>query len=102
MCLVQAQIKGWKINRHAVASRLVAQASRVSGYWVVYVDGRRAAVSRLAGQAVLRRLAPGRHTIRLELLRENGRPVAPRALSAPVRVTIATRTTAGRGADGGA
>ncbi|HKI91868.1 MAG TPA: hypothetical protein VJ986_06180, partial [Gaiellaceae bacterium] len=83
-------------NRHAVAAKRVKIASRVSGYWVVYVDGRRAAVSRLAGRAVLRRLAPGRHTVRLELLRESGRHLAPRALSAPARVTIPTRVTANR------
>ena len=93
--VVWAQIKGWKINRHALAAAQVGRASRASGYWAVTVDGKRAAVSRLARKAVLRRLAPGRHTIRLELLREDGGRIAPRARSAPVRIAIPKRTTAG-------
>lgn len=93
---VQAKIMGWTINRHAVATAKVGATSRVSGYWIVTVDGKRAAVSRLAGTAVLRQLAPGPHTIRLELLREDGSRIAPRARSAPVRITIAKRTAAGR------
>ena len=93
--VVWAQIKGWKINRHALAVARVERASRVSGYWAVIVDGKRTAVSRLARKAVLRRLAPGRHTIRLELLREDGSRIAPRARSAPVRIGIPKRTSAG-------
>ena len=86
---LKVRVSGWKIN-----ARHPAHPGAKSGYWVVYVDGRRNAVLRRATVGLTKKLAPGRHTIRLELMRENGKRLSPRALSARAKVTVTKRSVA--------
>ncbi|HVA31373.1 MAG TPA: PIG-L family deacetylase [Gaiellaceae bacterium] len=83
---VRVKIAGWTVN-----TKQVKNARATSGYWVIYVDGKRNAVSRRPGSGVTGKLAPGRHTLRVELVRENGRLVSPRVLSRPVVVRVPAR-----------
>lgn len=80
---VRVRITGWRVN-----AKPRANAPTASGYWVVSVDGKAKAASRHAGYAVLK-VKAGKHALRAELVKENGKRLAPRVRSQSVRVTVA-------------
>jgi uncharacterized repeat protein (TIGR01451 family) len=84
---LKVAIKGWTIN-----TKQVKKVGSAAGYWVIYVDGKRNAISRLATTGVTTKLARGAHRLRVELVRENGTLVSPRALSQVVVVRVPKRT----------
>jgi hypothetical protein len=84
---VTVAVTGWTVN-----PRQAKGASEASGYWVIEVDGKRNAISRLATTGVTTKLAPGQHRIRVELVRENGKPMSPPAVSKVVVVRVPKRT----------
>jgi LmbE family N-acetylglucosaminyl deacetylase len=85
---VVVRIAGWAVNAKSVKN---ADATAAAGYWVISVDGKRNAISRSATSGTTKPLAPGRHTIRVELVHENGKVASPRVLSKPVVVTVKKR-----------
>jgi hypothetical protein len=89
---LKVAIKGWTLAKQAKG------AAGSSGYWVIYVDGKRNAISRLATTGTTTKLAAGQHRIRVELVGGNGKPLRPPALSNMVVVHVpAIKPTKKRG-----
>ncbi|MGZ6563405.1 MAG: hypothetical protein ACXVH1_28180, partial [Solirubrobacteraceae bacterium] len=80
---LKVAIKGW-----SVGLRQVKGVAAASGYWVIYVDGKRNAISRSATTGTTTKLAAGQHRIRAELVGGNGKPLSPPALSNTVDVRV--------------
>lgn len=67
-----------------------ARLPRSGGYWLIWVDGRLNAVSRLTGSGSTTRLRSGLHHVWVELVRDNRAPLTPRARSKTVVVPVGT------------
>ena len=89
---LKVAIKGW-----SVGLRQAKGVAAASGYWVIYVDGKRNAISRSATTGTTTKLAAGQHRIRAELVGGSGKPLSPPALSNTVVVRVPRRTTRGLG-----
>ena len=89
---LKVAIKGWTLAKQ------VKSAAGSSGYWVIYVDAKRNAISRSATTGTTAKLAPGQHQIHAELVAGNGKPLNPPALSNAVVVRVpAIKPTKKRG-----
>jgi hypothetical protein len=79
---LKVAIKGWTLAQQA------KHAAGTSGYWLIYVDGKRNTTSRSATTGTTTKLAPGQHRIHVELVSNNGKPLNPPALSNTVIVHV--------------